>query len=292
MLEENDDEAIDGERRGEPKKLGYFDLVFKPRVIFAAMAAMQVFIVYSGFEPTLSLRFGDYGLSQTYQGLIFAIQPTMYILGTLFTPFLLPKWMEIRVWFIIGLLLMAIGTVFVGPFFEDMNLGVMCFGLFFSGCFLGPLIIPNMAEMMQATKLIYPDSDLEHANSLLSGILNCCYGIGGSIGPLMSTALYQVSGFRLMCDIIGLEVIAFAILYFLTCKGCEAFSTTCHNYGRRHRTLSAIEQLTESAMGIRHSSAFKHSVISSDNARAMSKLSVISRGTLIKQSNNQVGEGS
>ena len=56
--------------------------------------------------------------------------------------------MEIRVWLIVGLLLLGTGTLFVGPFFLEKNLGVMCFGLFFSGTFLGPLIIPNMAEMM------------------------------------------------------------------------------------------------------------------------------------------------
>ena len=39
------------------------NLIFKPRIIFAAMAAMQVFVVYNGFEATLALRFGDYGLS-------------------------------------------------------------------------------------------------------------------------------------------------------------------------------------------------------------------------------------
>ena len=47
-----------------------------------------------------------------------------------------------------------------------------------------------------------------------------------------------------MCNVIGLEVIAYGILYFLTCRGCEAFITTYKNYGERQRTPSAIEQPT------------------------------------------------
>ena len=54
----------------------------------------------------------------------------------------------------------------------------MLAGLTLTGSTMGPLAIPNMAEMMQATKLAYPDCDLDHANSLLSGMLNSSFGIG------------------------------------------------------------------------------------------------------------------
>ena len=51
-------------------------------------------------------------------------------------------------------------------------------GLFMSGALLGPLLIPNVSEMILATKLAYPSNDLDHANSLLSGMFQCIVGIG------------------------------------------------------------------------------------------------------------------
>ena len=98
--------------------------------------------------------------------------------GTILTPFCIPKWVEIRVTLMIGSILLGGSILLVGPVYEEINLIVMLVGLALSGLFLGPIMIPNMAEMMQSTQLKYPDSDLEHANSLLSGILNCCYGTG------------------------------------------------------------------------------------------------------------------
>jgi len=112
------------------------------------------------------------------------------MIGTLLTPYIIPKWVEIRVVLMTGAFCLGSSVLLVGPFFEEKNLAVMCVGLFISGSFLGPLMIPNMAEMMFATKISYPESDLEHANSLLSGILNCCYGAGGALGPLMGASLY------------------------------------------------------------------------------------------------------
>mmetsp|Transcript_37150 Transcript_37150/g.45354 ORF Transcript_37150/g.45354 Transcript_37150/m.45354 type:complete len:115 (+) Transcript_37150:966-1310(+) len=114
----------------------------------------------------------------------------MYVIGTLLTPYMLPKWVEIRVVLMTGAFLLGFSVLFIGPFYEEKNLTVMCVGLFVSGSLLGPIMIPNMAEMMFATKIHYPAGDLEHANSLLSGILNCCYGAGGALGPLMGASLY------------------------------------------------------------------------------------------------------
>ena len=159
-------------------KLTYGNLVCTSRVICAGLTAMVVNICYCVFEPTLSLRMLDYNLSQTYQGLIFAIMPLMYMIGVILTPLCIPKWVEIRVTLITGLMILGGGVLLVGPFFEDQNLIIMLIGLFISGTFMGPTIIPNMAEMMYATRQKYPSADLEHANSLLSGMLSCMYGLG------------------------------------------------------------------------------------------------------------------
>ena len=73
----------------------------------------------------------------------------------------------------------------------------MCIGLALSGFFMAPMSLPNMPEMMTATREQYPDYDLEHADSLLSGMLLASYSTGKAIGPLLGSFVYQISDFEL-----------------------------------------------------------------------------------------------
>ena len=52
------------------------------------------------------------------------------------------------------------------------------------------MLVPCMPEMIKATRQKFPMSDLMHANSLLSGIMNTMYGVGASLGPIGASALY------------------------------------------------------------------------------------------------------
>ena len=105
----------------------------------------------------------------------------------------------------------------------------MMFGLVLTGMAIGPLAVPNMAEMMHGTVLEYPDCDLDHANNLLSSMLNSCFGIGQAIGPILGAFLYQSTDFRCMTSIIGSLIIVMAVLYLLYAGGCQAYRQTCIN---------------------------------------------------------------
>ena len=100
------------------------------------------------------------------------------MLGTFLTPCLIPKWVEIRVTLILCLIGLGLGQLLIGPFYTDKSLPSTLVGLFITGSFMGPLIIPNMSEMMYATNQAHPDCDMDHANSLLSGMLNASFGLG------------------------------------------------------------------------------------------------------------------
>ena len=155
--------------------------------------------------------------------------PLMYMIFSVVTAYVIPKWIEIRVTLILGTVIMGISVLLVGPVFSQLNLTVMVIGLFMTGALLGPTLIPNMPEMMISAKLRYPHYDLEHANSLISGIYNSCLGVGQAIGPLLGAGLYQGLGFRAMCNITATACFVAAIAYFLCCQGWEAISTSCSN---------------------------------------------------------------
>jgi len=99
-------------------------------------------------------------------------------MATLLTPYIIPAWMERRVALILNLILLGVATAFIGPFYDDQNLSVMCIALVVTGFLLGPLIIMPLQEMMKSTKLAYPNCDFDHATNLLSGILSSSIGVG------------------------------------------------------------------------------------------------------------------
>ena len=74
---------------------------------------------------------------------------------------IIPKWVEARVTMITALILIGLTTLLVGPFFEELNLISMCCGLAMTGFLMGFVCIPNMPEMMRASREIFPDSDVE-----------------------------------------------------------------------------------------------------------------------------------
>ena len=159
------------------------------------------------------------------------------MIGTFLIPYIVPKWVEHRVTIITSLGLLALATALTGPFFEEENLIAMCVGLGLSGFLMSFLSIPNMPEMMKGTREAYPNCDLDHANSLLSGMLNAGFGIGQAIGPILGSLLYEWVGFRSTMDITAIACLSYALIYFLCAGGCHAYVQTCRNFSKRHESL-------------------------------------------------------
>ena len=230
-------------------------------------------MIYGVFEPTLSLRLTDFGMSQTYQGMIIAIIPFMWMLGSLLHHRVFPKWIEPRVILMGGALLMSLSLPLVGPFYDEKNIPLMCAGLVLSGSLLGSMVISPMTENMNVTCKKWPGCDLLEANSLCSGIMNCNFNGGQVVGSILGGVVYQTVGFPVLCDIMGGMCFTYLILYFILGNGPQALSQTCKNFSDRNRERSAEEKLVEEALDIKFAGTVKSSVVSSKKARQLSSLS-------------------
>ena len=183
------------------------------------------------------------------------------MVGTFLIPYIVPKWVAGRVTMITALFILSGATVLIGPFWEETNLISMVIGLGISGWLMGFLCIPNMPEMMQACREAHPECDLDHANSLMSGMLNAGFGIGQALGPLVGAFLYELVGFRMTMNITAALTAGSAVLYLLCARGCQAYRETCVNFTNRNRKLSVVEEIVKDAIDIRHSNIFKSSLI-------------------------------
>ena len=110
-----------------------------------------------------------------------------------------------------------------GPFYTENSLAVMLTGLILQGAFQGPLVILNMPEMIVATELEFPETDMDRANNLLSAIFCTWYGVGQALGPILGSIIYELLGWHVMCDFVGSFCLVFAMCYLIFAEGCEAF---------------------------------------------------------------------
>jgi len=215
----------------------------------------------------MSLRLLDYDLSQSTSGLIFGIMPICLAAGTLAVPLLIPKWVEPRVTLISGLFMLAFGTILTGPFFTELNLTAMMIGLGLMGFFEGVLLIPNMQEMMVTSKEAWPTCDLEHTNSLLSGLLSSAFGGGMAVGPLLGSFFFSISDFRMTMNYMAIIVVTEAILYTLCAGGFSAVRLTCKNYSQSDPKRSYFEDQVSNAVDFHYSHVFRKTLISTKDAQ-------------------------
>ena len=108
----------------------------------------------------------------------------------------------------------------------DEGLTIMIVGLFLSGCFLAPIAIPALPEMLEATEGKFHANESEKAGNYTAGIFNMGLGMGQVVGPLFGASMYDAIGFRNTQDLTCLLCITFASLYFVFADGREAFRWT------------------------------------------------------------------
>ena len=90
----------------------------------------------------------DYEINQAEVGLIFAIIPMTYFIGTIAFPLIIPKFVEHRVIMIFSMILLSFFFTLVGPFYTELSIISMTIGLGFTGFFMAFMCIPNMSEMI------------------------------------------------------------------------------------------------------------------------------------------------
>lgn len=126
--------------------------------------------------------------------------------------------------FLLGIFLFLVGPSSLLGFNESMTLIIA--GLFLTACFLAPLAIPVMPEVLSAVEEQYKATDRQRTGDYASALFNTALGLGQVLGPLVGAPLYASIGFRKTEDVMALICISFAIIYFFCAGGLKAFKRT------------------------------------------------------------------
>jgi MFS family permease len=199
--------------------IGYIKLLKYKRVSFVAMAQFFNIMLFTVGQPIFGPRLKhDYGLSSFWVGACFALPTIFYILtGPLFLP-LITKRFERRATIMIGFMILASSTFFIGPSkilgMPSESAPLMIIGLAILGTGAAFTIIPVIPEMLDSAKDDFETQQSELSDNF-SAIFNIAGGLGQIVGPTSSGILNDSIGFNLTFDIVGLILIAFNIAYIL-----------------------------------------------------------------------------
>ena len=212
-----------GKKESQQNRVGYIDLIKHKRILFAAFANFFNILFLTVGQPIFGPRLTkDYGLSEAWVGVCFAIPTISYIITG---PFLLPiitKGFEQRTTIMIGLFVFALVGYLAGPSqifgLPSKSFVLMIIALWILGVGAAFSIIPIIPEMLDTVRNKYIDQKSE-VSDYCSAIFNMSAAVGMITGPTLAGLLKDEIGFRLTFDIIGSSVLLFNILYIIIWGG-------------------------------------------------------------------------
>ena len=177
--------------------------------------------------PSAAIHFKTFGFSPVFIGFAFAIPAICYAL-TAPLLYLLTDKLPKRAVMLLGIILCAVGMFFVGTsksFGLENNPEMIITGLIILGVSWGTMSIPVMPEMQEAVEVMSEHQyDAEELDNFISGLFVLVTGAGQSIGPILSSVLYDQFGFREAADIFAFIIVVYAVIYFFFCGHLRMFS--------------------------------------------------------------------
>lgn len=172
-----------------------WDLLCHRVFLCCSIAAFFGYFVLVYFEPILSIRLIDMGLTEFWIGVFFSING----IGNIFASFLLYYFsgkFDNKLIILSAMIIAGLSQFMVGPsiFFPD-SIWIMAIGHFIMGMFTPFFQVSSLPEMINVAKSKYPNNQ-DEASDISSGVFNSMLGFGQMIAPLYGSYATDVFGFR------------------------------------------------------------------------------------------------
>lgn len=167
------------------------------RLIFGCLCGALAYTADTQLEPIFETRLEEFDMSIFQVGLMFTIIPTTFVPSMLLVQ-LVPPSVDKRVILVIAAIGLGCGTFFNGP---STLLGLpeklwpIFVGQALSGIFIALLVIPCLPEMITGASKRFKRKQAQQVITLSSGLFNASLGLGQTIGPLLSSLLFDLYGF-------------------------------------------------------------------------------------------------
>ena len=113
----------------------------------------------------------------------------------------------------LGILLCGLSNLFIGPsvFLPD-SLVLMILGMFLTGLTNLIFVVKLIPIMLERVKIKYPNQDSQ-ASDICSSMFIAFISIGQFLSMLYGGYMYDIIGFRLLCDTVSWISISFSLIF-------------------------------------------------------------------------------
>lgn len=223
--EEDSVRGPDG-KKIKKKKVTFGLFLAHPRSLFCLLACGASMICLLFFESTLANYLKTaYGISESENGLIFAI-PCLFYAGS--SPFvsLLTRRMQRRLIIYLAFLLNVVALILLGP---SNLLGIPQYmeftfvGLALNGISISFIFVPLLPEILYVVGTAEGLENNNELNDKASGIYNVAYASGTILAPNIGGVLTDLTNFRTMCDILAAFSLFFSTIFLFANVGIRTF---------------------------------------------------------------------
>lgn len=217
-------------------KLRIWHLFTKIRIFYGLISGCIAYFSWCQMEPIQALRMQDFDFSTMQTGLFFAIFPTCYLISGLLISFE-PKWIDNRVYLIVGGLGVFVGLLMNGPsqlFFFPQKHKIMIAGHVIFGTATSHLLVYALPEMVLQANAEFPGQE-DTVSAFCAGIFNSFLGVGQILGPLYGSLVRNRIGFRFTENIVACLNLFHALMYLFAAGGMAGFKALCNCKKERQR---------------------------------------------------------
>ncbi|CAI2367189.1 unnamed protein product [Moneuplotes crassus] len=206
--------------KDEVIKPKYSELLSNKRIIFACLCIFIAVFQFAFIDPILAEYMKHaFNIEPQKSGYFFLALGLGYMISCIVSPMYLDYFSNMRVamlsCFLLGVLTMFYSSSYI-LWFLTPNMLVLAMALLLAGIANSHLAITPMEEMIDVAQ-DFTGSDSEVLNDMCSGLFNMFFALGEIFGPMIGNVVFSLWGFPMICDILGVACMAFAVLYFLTC---------------------------------------------------------------------------
>ena len=190
-------------------------------MIASITASMLTYFCWGYFEPVLAFRLEELTDSTYLQSLVFFSLPFGYSVMSLFIPYIIDCFSS-YVMVSLGLFLCGLSNLLIGPsIFLPDGLVLMIIGMFLTGFTNLIFVVKLIPIMLERVKKVYPNQ-ASQASDICSSMFVACISIGQFISMIYGGYMYDIIGFRFLCDTVCWILVSFTfIFYLMTCRHTE-----------------------------------------------------------------------
>eukprot|EP01134_Creolimax_fragrantissima_P007236 CFRG7236T1 len=167
-----------------------------PRFMFVVVEVVAVSISYSCLEPIFAPHLTELhpSMNAGHIGLVFVLQSTFYIVGTIITGKLSDRFPRMYL-MAIGCVVTMLGFSLLAPvpfLYIDVHLiWPVCVGMILLGFGTSLALVPSMPMLVDIAISAVGEDDMETTTDIVSSLFNMAFSLGESIGPIVATTIQR-----------------------------------------------------------------------------------------------------